>query len=210
MPFPGAKATLYDRGLGVMLILRGPAPFNGGRVIDAMVSHIDVYPTICEFIGIEPPPFLQGVSLLPLARGVVTSVREEVFAGSTWHAAYEPQRCVRTTRFKYIRRWGDRRTPVLPNTDDGPSKELLLRYGWHEREIPAEQLYDLVFDPNEAHNLAPDPAYSDVLADLRRRLETWMRETDDPLLAGHVDPPQGVDINQPDQRSATDPTTRIG
>jgi hypothetical protein len=37
-----------------------------------------------------------------------------------------------------------------------------------------------------------------------------MRETEDPLLAGHVDPPAGVDINLPDQRSAADPTTHIG
>ena len=47
-------------------------------------------------------------------------------------------------------------------------------------------------------------------AELRDRLESWMRETDDPLLAGHVDPPRGVDINLPAQRSASEPTTRIG
>ncbi len=209
MPFPGAKATLYDRGLGVMLILRGPEPFNGGRVIDALVSHIDIYPTVCEHLGIERPSFLQGVSLLPLLRGQTTSVREEIFAGSTWHAAYEPQRAIRTTRHKYIRRWGDRRTPVLPNTDDGPSKDLLLANGWAEREIPKEQLYDLVFDPNEANNLIDDPVYQPVAVDLRERLEEWMRDTEDPLLAGHVDPPPGVEINQPDQLSATEPTTRV-
>jgi len=209
MPFPGAKATLYDRGLGVDLILRGPEPFNGGRVIDGLVSHIDVYPTVCEYLGIERPPFLQGVSLLPLLRGEVAEVREEVFAGSTWHAAYEPQRAIRTTRHKYIRRWGDRLTPVLANTDDGPSKDLLLAAGWAEREIPQEQLYDILFDPNEADNLVADPAYAAVLADLRTRLEQWMRDTEDQLLAGHVDPPPGVEINLPDQLSATEPTTRI-
>jgi arylsulfatase A-like enzyme len=152
MPFPGAKATLYDRGIGVVLVVRGPEPFRGGRVIDALTSHIDLYPTVCEQLGIPRPPFLQGVSLLPLLRGETAAVRGEIFAGSTWHAAYEPQRAIRTLRHKYIRRWGERRIPVLPNTDDGPSKELLLRHGWAEREIPAEQLYDLVFDPNEAHN----------------------------------------------------------
>ncbi|MGO9761644.1 MAG: sulfatase [Solirubrobacteraceae bacterium] len=209
MPFPGAKATLYDRGLGVMLILRGPEPFNGGRVIDGLVSHIDIYPTVCEYLGIERPPFLQGVSLLELLRGESTSAREEIFAGSTWHAAYEPQRAVRTARHKYIRRWGDRLRPVLANTDDGPSKDLLLAAGWAEREIPKEQLYDLLYDPNEANNLLADPGYADVLADLRERLETWMRDTEDPLLAGHVDPPPGVEINLPDQLSATEPTTRI-
>jgi len=209
MPFPGAKATLYDRGLGVTLILRGPAPFDGGRVIDALVSHIDIYPTVCEYLGIARPPFLQGVSLLALLRGQVREVREEIFAGSTWHAAYEPQRAVRTARHKYIRRWGDRRTPVLANTDDGPSKELLLANGWGEREIAQEQLYDLLFDPNEASNLIDDPACAQVAAELRARLQRWMRDTDDPLLAGHVDPPPGVEINLPDQLSATEPTVRI-
>jgi N-sulfoglucosamine sulfohydrolase len=209
MPFPGAKATLYDRGLGVMLILRGRAPFQGGRVIDALVSHIDIYPTVCEHLEIPRPDFLQGVSLLPLLRGEVTDVREEIFAGSTWHAAYEPQRAVRTVRHKYIRRWGDRETPVLANTDDSPSKDLLLRNGWADRVIPKEQLYDVFFDPNEANNLAGDPKYTAVLSDLRERVERWMRETDDPLLAGHVDPPPGVEINLPDQRSASEPTTRI-
>jgi arylsulfatase A-like enzyme len=208
MPFPGAKATLYDRGLGVMLILRGPG-VPSGRVSDALVSHIDLYPTVCEQLGLERPPFLQGVSLAPVLRGEVAQVRDEIFAGMTWHAAYEPQRAIRTGRFKYIRRWGDRRTPVLPNTDDGPSKDLLLRHGWAEREIPGEQLFDLVFDPNEAHNLAPDPAHEQTLDDLRARLEAWMRDTDDPLLAGHVDPPPGVEINGTDQRSASDPTTLI-
>ncbi len=210
MPFPGAKATLYDRGLGVMLILRGPAPFNGGRVIDSLVSHIDIFPTICDYLEIERPPFLQGVSMMPILAGAAAQVREEIFAGSTWHAAYEPQRAIRTHRHKYIRRWGERTKPVLPNTDDGPSKELLLRCGWADHDIPAEQLYDLVFDPNEADNLAQDSAHAGVLDDLRARLEAWMRETDDPLLAGHVDPPPGVEINLPDQRSASEPTVRVG
>jgi len=209
MPFPGAKATLFDRGLGVMLIMRGPAPFNGGRVKDALVSHIDIFPTICEYIGVERPPFLEGVSLLPLLQDDAPEVREEIFAGSTWHAAYEPQRAVRTRRHKYIRRWGERRTPVLPNTDDGPSKDLLLSYGWAEHEIPKEQLYDVIFDPNEARNLAQDPAHAEVLEQMRERLHAWMLDTADPLLAGHVDPPSGVEINDPDQLSATDPTTRI-
>jgi N-sulfoglucosamine sulfohydrolase len=86
----------------------------------------------------------------------------------------------------------------------------LIANGWAEREIPKEQLYDLVFDPNEAHNLIEAPGYATVAGDLRGRLERWMRETDDPLLAGHVDPPPGVEINLPDQRSASEPTTLIG
>ena len=210
MPFPGAKATLYDRGLGVDLILRGPFPFHGGRVIDALASHVDLFPTVCEFLGLAIPGFVQGVSLLPLLHGDVDSARDEIFAGSTWHAAYEPQRAIRTSRYKYIRRWGDRRTPVLPNTDDGPTKDFLLHHGWGEREIPFEQLYDLVFDPNEANNLVGNVACEGVLGDLRARLELWMRETEDPLLAGHVDPPPGVEINLPDQRSSSEPTVRLG
>jgi arylsulfatase A-like enzyme len=146
---------------------------------------------------------------MPLLNGEATEVRDVIFAGSTWHAAYEPQRAIRTRRYKYIRRWGGRLTPVLANVDDGPSKELLLRHGWGAREIPSEQLYDLLYDPNEANNLTGDPGYADVLDDLRERLQLWQEETDDPLLAGFVDPPRGVEINLPEQRSASEPTVRI-
>ena len=82
--------------------------------------------------------------------------------------------------------------------------------GWGGREIAKEQLYDLAFDPNEADNLLEDPAYASVLADLRMRLQLWMEETGDPLLAGHVDPPAGVEINLPGQLSASEPTTHVG
>jgi N-sulfoglucosamine sulfohydrolase len=210
LAFPGAKATLYDRGLGVMLILRGPGGFSGGKVNDALVSHIDVYPTLCELAGIERPDFLQGLSLLPLASGEVSAIRDAIFAEMTWHAAYEPQRAVRTERWKYIRRFGDRAKPVLCNCDDSPSKDLLIGLGWAERTIPTEQLYDLAFDPNEAANLAASAAHADTLRMLRERLQGWMEETEDPLLHGDPSPPIGAEINDPDQRSATEPRLRIG
>jgi arylsulfatase A-like enzyme len=198
LAFPGAKATLYDRGLGVMFILRGPGGFTGGRVVDAMVSHLDVYPTVCDLIGVEHPSWLQGKSLLPLMRGEVAELRDALFAEATFHAAYEPQRAVRTERWKYIRRFDGRDRPVLPNTDDSLSKDVLLRYGWAERKVDEEQLFDLVSDPNEAMNLAYDPAFAAVRAELRDRLQRWMEATDDPLLEGPVVPPAGVELNDPD------------
>ncbi|HEX3317576.1 MAG TPA: sulfatase/phosphatase domain-containing protein, partial [Solirubrobacteraceae bacterium] len=206
LAFPGAKATLYDRGLGVMLIMRGPGGFSGGKVIDAMVTHLDVYPTLCELAGVPRKPWLQGFSLLPLIEDSDAVLHEEIYAGATFHAAYEPQRAVRTTRWKYIRRFGDRDLPVLANCDDSPSKEVLLRHGWAERPVAREQLFDLVFDPNEAANLAADPAHRPVLDDLRARLARWMADTDDPLLRGDVQPPPGVELNDPGQRSAAEPT----
>ena len=206
LAFPGAKATLYDRGLGVMLIVRGPGGFSGGKVIDAMVTHLDIFPTLCELAGVPLKPWLQGSSLLPLLEAPDRALHQEIFAGATWHAAYEPQRAVRTLRWKYIRRFGDRDLPVLANCDDSPSKDVLLRHGWGERRLPREQLYDLVFDPNEAANLTDRGDAQPVLDDLRRRLDEWMAATADPLLDGDVEPPQGVELNDPDQRSARDPT----
>jgi N-sulfoglucosamine sulfohydrolase len=209
LAFPGSKATLFDRGLGVMLILRGPGGFAGGKVIDGLVSHLDVYPTLCELAGIERPDFLQGRSLLPLARGEVDSIRDEIFAEMTWHAAYEPQRAIRTERWKYIHRFGERTTPVLVNCDDSPSKDLLISLGWAEQTVAFEQLYDLAFDPNEAYNLASDPPHEDIRRELAERLRSWMVETNDPLLHGELTPPPGTEVNDPDQISATEPTMQI-
>jgi arylsulfatase A-like enzyme len=197
LAFPGAKATLTDRGLGVLLILRGPGGFAGGTVQDALVTHLDLFPTICELAGIEAPDWLQGRSLLPLAAGATAELHDAVFGGLTYHAAYEPQRSVRTRRWKYIRRFDDEHDdPVPANTDDSPSKTLWLEHGWLERPVAREQLYDLVFDPNEAANLAADPTYAPVLDELRDRLERWMHETGDPLLDGPVPAPPGALVNR--------------
>jgi N-sulfoglucosamine sulfohydrolase len=205
LAFPGAKATLFDRGTGVMLIMRGPGGFIGGKVYDAMVSHLDIYPTLCELAGAEKPDFLQGASLLPLVHDQVERIHDEVFTEVTFHAAYEPTRAVRTERWKYIRRFDDDPHPVLANSDDSASKETLVRAGWGEQAVGREQLYDLVLDPNEVRNLAEDPAHSEVLGQLRTRLTAWMEQTDDPLLEGPVPVPSGAVVNDPSQASPNDP-----
>jgi arylsulfatase A-like enzyme len=161
-------------------------------------------------LEIERPAWLQGKSFLPVIRGEADEVNEQVFAEVTYHAAYEPQRAVRTRRWKYIRRFGDRTTPVLPNCDDSLSKDVWLEGGWRERPAPSEQLYDLLFDPNEAHNLAADPSHVDVLDAMRGRLDRWMRETDDPLLNGPVPAPAGAQVNDPAGLSPREPTQPAG
>jgi arylsulfatase A-like enzyme len=207
--FPGCKATLTDRGTGVMLIMRGPGAFAGGKVIDQPVTHLDVYPTLCQVAGVDAPDWLQGESLIPLLRGETGTIHEATFAEMTYHAAYEPQRSVRTERWKYIRRFDDFPGPVLANCDDSASKQIWLEAGWGERTVPREQLYDLVLDPAEMNNLAVDPSCGRALAEMRRRLDDWMRETEDPLLGGPVEPPPGAEVNEPWQVSPDEPTRRI-
>jgi N-sulfoglucosamine sulfohydrolase len=205
LPFPGAKATLSDRGLGVMLILRGPGGFLGGHVSDALVSHVDLYPTLCAVAGAPLPAETHGTSLLPLVRKEAFEVRDELFAELTYHAAYDPQRAIRTRRHKLIRHFGEHLEPVLPNVDESPSKSLLVAAGWGEQPRPRVELYDLVMDPGEMRNLADDPVHAGVCADLDGRLEAWMRDTDDPLLDGPVPPPPGAVVNDPRGVSANEP-----
>ena len=194
--FPKMKCHLHDSGIGVSLIVRHPGDGRPGQVIDALVSHLDIYPTVCEIAGVPAPPWLEGVSLVPLLDGTSTQVRDEIFAEVTYHAAYEPMRCIRTPRWKYIRYFDDFDFVVKPNIDDGLSKQLLLRHDLAEaRHDPTEMLFDLVFDPAERNNLAGRAEYAAVQADLAGRLERWMRETDDPLLRGYVPRPPGARVN---------------
>jgi arylsulfatase A-like enzyme len=206
--FPGAKATLHDRGTGVLMIMRGPG-FSGGKVIDAPVTHLDVFPTLCEVAEVEPPAWLQGRSLMPLVRGEVDRLHEATYAETTYHAAYEPQRSVRTERWKYIRRFDEYPHPVLANVDDGESKDVLVAAGWGERAVPRERLFDLILDPGEGDNLAAEPEWAGVLAELRERLEDWMHATEDPLLEGPIEPPPGAVVNEQWQTSPDDPVRAV-
>lgn len=204
LPWPAMKCNLTDHGTGVLLILRGPGGLSGGKVIDALVSHIDLFPTICDLLEIRPPAWLQGHSLLPITRGEVDEINEAVFSEVNFHAAYEPLRSVRTRRWRYIRRFDGRAQPVLANCDDSPSKDLWLANGWREREMfSEEQLFDLVFDPNEICNLAGNPAFAQPLDEMRARLDAWMRATNDQLLQGPLEWPEGYPHLSPDDLTPT-------
>ena len=204
-PFPGMKGSLTDRGLGVFLILRGPGGFAGGQVLDALVSHLDIFPTICDLLEIAPPQNLEGRSLLPLLKGQ-PEIHDELFSEVNYHAAYEPQRAVRTRDWKYIRRYGNRKRPVLCNVDDGPSKKLWVDNGWTEHVLPEEELYNLIFDPGEQVNLAGEKSASTKLNEMRGRLKAWMDSSNDPLLNGPVPAPPGAELNHPESESHLEST----
>lgn len=145
-----------------------------------------------------PPENLQGASLLPLVRGEKNELREELFAEVNYHVSYEPQRCVRTRRWKYVRRYGEWSHPALANIDASPSKTWFLEHGLADRELPAEALYDLYYDPAEQNNLAEDPLCAEVLAQLRDSLARWMEETEDPILKGPIPPPPNAELDPPE------------
>ena len=196
--FPRMKCNLEDSGTGVMLIVRGPGGFGGGKVVDAMVTHMDIYPTLCDLVGVDHPDWLQGKSLLPLVDGSTEKLHDAIFTEVNWHASYEPKRAVRTDRYKLVRRFDGRKTAVLPNCDAGESKSYWMDNDWPHQPVYKEALFDLVFDPNETNNLIDRPEMAEVASDLRARLEKWMRETGDPLLEGPVEAPEDAVANPVD------------
>ena len=103
---------------------------------------------------------------------------------------------------RYERR---RDRPVLPNCDDSHSKTLWMNADWVRRSPPREALYDLIFDPNEGDNLVNDARCRRALAEMRDRLDRWMRKTEDPLLNGAVPLPEGARANDADGVSPREP-----
>ncbi|RJS88345.1 sulfatase [Candidatus Bathyarchaeota archaeon] len=196
--FPGAKATLFDPGIEISMIMRGPGGFEGGRKIEALLSNLDFAPTILDLCGIPIPTEMQGKSILPIIRGEAKRLHRQIFVEQTYHAAYDPIRGVRTDRYKYIRSFEKRPFWFPPNVDGGLSKEVARRFGYFNKPRPPEMLFDLESDPIERNNLVNDPEYTDILKRMRLLLEDWMRRTSDPLLKGYVPPPPNARVTPPD------------
>lgn len=202
--FPHMKSQLYDTGIGVSLIMKHPGAISRKGAVDALVSHVDVFPTLCDLLGLDKPVWLQGVSLLPVLTGAADQVQEDIYAEVTFHAAYEPMRCIRTPRYKYIRLYEDHGRHVPANIDDGLSKTFIMEHGFLEETREQEMLFDLYLDPVERVNLAGRPAYAGIRQSLQERLTSWMKRTDDPLLAGQVEKPAGAQINKRGTLSPSD------
>ena len=194
LPFPMMKCNLYDDGMGVAFLLRYPGMKNRHTVSDALLSQIDVFPTICDILQLPEPQWLQGISFLPVIEGKKEQVREEVIGEINYHVAYELVRCVRTRRYKYICRWDNGYAFVPPtHIDDSPSKEVFHENGYFEQELPKEELYDVCLDPQERKNLAEDAGAQEIKKEMQERLSTWQQETGDPLLTdGKIALPEGA------------------
>ncbi|EOD00146.1 N-sulfoglucosamine sulfohydrolase [Caldisalinibacter kiritimatiensis] len=185
---PFMKCNLTDDGIGISLIIRNPKePNSHGMVVDSMISQIDVYPTLCDILNLDKPDFLQGKSFIDLFKANKKEVNEYIYAETNFHTSYEPARCIRTKRYKYIRYYDNSWNKYnLSNCDESPSKIHLIKHGWREKMKAREYLFDLYFDPAERNNLANEPEYKDILIELRTELQNWQERTNDPLLEGHI------------------------
>jgi N-sulfoglucosamine sulfohydrolase len=212
MPFPRAKANVYDSGSKVPLIICWGNRLRKGSRYRELVNLIDIAPTVLQAAGLPAPNAMTGESLLPLLTGGKTSGHfDQVFLERERHANVRkdnlgyPVRAVRTQKFLYVLnlepgRWpaGDPDVFVLPgpfgDIDNGKAKEFLLANRdnpemkqWVVPSLekrPAEELYDLEKDPDQLKNVAAAPAYAKVKEQLKQQLQQWRRQTKDPSLNG--------------------------
>ncbi|HEX6971646.1 MAG TPA: sulfatase [Limnochordia bacterium] len=180
---PRAKRWPYDAGIRVPLIVRWCGGIDPGSVCDDLVSLIDLGPTVLSLAGLPIPAHMQGQPFL----GPQAQRREYVFAARDRHdEAYDMVRAVRDKRYKYIRHYHPELPYLLwiPYRNRHPVMEEMWRLHLEGKlegpqtlmfrsPRPVEELYDVVADPDEIHNLADDPAHRDTLQRMRRALDEW-------------------------------------
>ncbi len=183
------KQFLYDEGLHVPFVVRGPGIAKGAVRTD-LVEHIDMTAMSLALAGIEIPKWMQGRDVL--AKDYVP--REAAHAArDRCDETMEHMRSVRTQDFKYIRNYLNERPHLQPNRykDDKAIvkklRELHAAKKLHDlsekllfaEKRPAEELYDLAADPFEVNNLAGDPKHIATLNMMRKRLADWEESTGD-------------------------------
>jgi iduronate 2-sulfatase len=129
--------SLFEVGTRVPLIIDTPHARGNGQVCRRVVQTLDLYPTLDALCGLSDPPGLEGRSLVPLLDDPRAAWDYPAF--TTAGSATSPAIAVRTARWRYAE-WG--------NGEEGAV------------------LFDEENDPNELKNLADDPRYADVKAEL--------------------------------------------
>ena len=182
---PRAKSTLYDAGTGIALIVRPPLESRQAPgVYDDLFSGVDLVPTLLELLDVDVPPDIDGLShadnLRTASKGD-KAVRSEVYTTKTYHDSFDPIRAIRTKEYSYIENYANRPLLDLPwdIADSAPGKAVAPFIG----ELrPERELYDLLEDPGESHNLlgpdATDKAEA-IADDLALRLNDWRMKTND-------------------------------
>lgn len=182
------KQFLYDEGTHIPFIIRGPG-IAAGKVRDELIEHIDMTATSLALAGIPIPSAMQGRDLL--ATNHVK--REHAFsARDRADETVDHIRSVRTVQYRYIRNFLPARPHLQPNNyKDNKPCLIALRQARDAGKLddvqqklfaptrPKEELYDVLSDPWQIHNLAGDPQFVEPLGELRGALDQWIDETHD-------------------------------
>ncbi len=189
MPFPGAKASMFEGGHHCPLLIRTPDKQTGHTA--ALVNWVDLRPTIQAWCGVELSEALPGRSLLPLLDQPDQPGWETTYYSHCFHEVidYNPYRVIRTPRYKYVQNLAPGVPCPLP-TDlfrsrtwdavrESATEMMGERPTHHMRVRAPEELYDLQADPAEAVNRIDDPDLQAIAADLRQRLYALRQETRD-------------------------------
>ncbi|MGJ8642136.1 MAG: sulfatase family protein [Luteolibacter sp.] len=191
--FPGAKTTMYEPGIKLPCIVKDPRSEFHGTVNRAMVSWVDLAPTILDFAGVKyDAGDFHGRTFVPILGQTDADGWDSVFASHTFHeiTMYYPMRVVREGNYKLI--WNIAWRSEYPFASD-----LWAASTWQEvhrsegeffgkRKVKdylfrAEfELYDLSADPDEIHNLATEKKSAEKLKHLKEKLKAFQLKTKDP------------------------------
>lgn len=204
--FPHGKMTLHDLGLRVTLSVNVPGQ-KGGVRSDALVSALDLAPTLLDLLGLESWPHAQGVSLRAVMEGRPGArTRDFVFAeisdrgplpndgmqersvcDGRWHLIYREKL---TPAWRQVQAdskdwatWRNRTyAEIVKNRSRFPEQFRILAEFDPQGlggQVPALELYDLQADPDEMRNRAGDPACAAEQRKLYAALRQWVRDTGD-------------------------------
>lgn len=192
--WPFGKWNLYDAGTHIPLIVKWEGHIQPGVRTEAMVSWVDVMPTLLEAAGGEAPTDIDGKSFLPVLEGKTAAARDRIYTTHSGDAGinYYPTRAVRLGNWAYIRNldpklvWHSHVDVKQADTGYFGSwleaaktnpviADLVDRY-YHR---PPEELYDMTADPEQWKNLASDPSHKTELDKCRAALDEWMHASGD-------------------------------
>lgn len=144
---------MYEESCRIPMLIGGPG-IRAGHVEKAVVSNIDLPPTLLDLAGLEPPPVFDGASLHPL-------IAAERRAGT------HPDRAI--IAFNRFELDHDKNGGLYPMRAivRGPHKLVVCLLG-------QDELYDLEKDPGETHNRIDDPGYAGIRDRLHAELVEWM------------------------------------
>lgn len=146
------KRVAYEASMRVPMLVQCPDLIKGGTVLDQMIANIDIGPTVMEAMGLRKPPHMDGESFLPLVRGESVPWRD---------------------KFLYVYYW-EKNFPQTPTTFAlrTPDSKYITYYGLWD----CDEFYDLVADPDEAHNLIDDSQRTHEVSRMEGELYQMMGE----------------------------------